>query len=44
LRGAINLKDAQTALNDDPGKYRDRARTSHNDENCIIVEGLIKED
>jgi hypothetical protein len=31
-------------LNDDPQKHRGRSRTSHIDENCVIVEGLIKKD
>jgi hypothetical protein len=36
--------DGQMKLNDDPGKDRGRPRTSHTDENCVIVKGLIKED
>jgi hypothetical protein len=32
------FKGDQTALNDDPIQ-----RTSHTDENCVIVEGLIRE-
>jgi hypothetical protein len=38
------FKDCQTVLNDDPQKHRGRPRTSHTDENCVIVEGLIRED
>jgi hypothetical protein len=38
------FKDGRTALNDDPEKHRGRPRTSHNDENCAIVEGLIRRD
>jgi transposase len=38
------FKHGQTALNDDdPQKHRGRSRTSHTDENCVIVEGLIRE-
>jgi hypothetical protein len=32
------------ALNDGPQKHRDRPRTLHTDENCVILEGLIRED
>jgi hypothetical protein len=32
------------ALNADPHIRRGRPRTSHTDENCVIVEGLIRED
>jgi hypothetical protein len=32
------------ALNDDPEKHRGRPKTSHTDENCVNVEGLIRED
>jgi hypothetical protein len=32
------------ALNDDLGEHRGRPRTSHTDENCAIVEGLLRED
>jgi hypothetical protein len=32
------------ALNDDPQKHGGRPRTSHIDENCVTVEGLIRED
>jgi hypothetical protein len=39
------FKDGQTALNDDPEKHRGRPRrTSYTDQNCVIVEGLIKAD
>jgi hypothetical protein len=38
------FKDYRTVLNDDTQKDRSRPRTSHTDENCVIVEGLIKED
>jgi hypothetical protein len=31
------------ALSDDPGKHRGRPRTSHTDENCVIVKGLMRE-
>jgi predicted DNA-binding protein YlxM (UPF0122 family) len=37
-------KDSQRALNDDPQEHRGRPRTSHTDENCVTVEGLIRED
>jgi hypothetical protein len=37
------FKDGGTALNDDPQKHRGRLKTSHTDENCVIVEGLIRE-
>jgi hypothetical protein len=32
------------ALNDDPEKHRGRPRSLHTDENCVVVEGLIRED
>jgi predicted transcriptional regulator len=32
------------ALNDYTQKHRGRPRTSHTDEYCVIVEGLIRED
>jgi hypothetical protein len=38
------FKDGGTGLNDDPQKHRGRPRTSHTDENCVIVKGLIRED
>jgi hypothetical protein len=38
------FKDGKTALNDDPQKHRGRPRTVHTDENCVTVEGLIRED
>jgi hypothetical protein len=38
------LKDGRTALIDDPQKHRGRPRTLHTDENCVIVEDLIRED
>jgi hypothetical protein len=31
-------------LNDDAQKHKGRPRTSHTDENCVTVEGLIGED
>jgi hypothetical protein len=37
-------KHDRTALNDDPQKLGGRSRTSHTDENCVIVENLIRED
>jgi hypothetical protein len=37
------FKDGQTSLNDDPQKHKGRPRTSHTDENCVIVDGLIRE-
>jgi hypothetical protein len=37
------FKDDRTALNDDPEKPKCRPRTLHTDENCVIVEGLIRE-
>jgi hypothetical protein len=39
LCGETNVKIA-----DDPEKYRDRPETSHTDENCVNVEGLIREE
>jgi transposase len=38
------FKDGRMALNDDPQKHRGRPRTSYTDENCVIVEDLIRED
>jgi hypothetical protein len=32
------------AHNDDPEERRGRPRTSHTEDNCVIVEGLIRED
>jgi predicted DNA binding protein len=32
------------ALNDDPQKHRGKPKTSLTDKNCVIVEGLMKED
>jgi hypothetical protein len=37
------FKDGQTALNYDTEKQRGRPKTSHTDENCVIVGGLIRE-
>jgi hypothetical protein len=37
-------KDCRTALNDDAKKYRGKPRTSHTDENCVNVDGLMSED
>jgi hypothetical protein len=34
---------ARRALNDDPEKCWGRPRTSHTDENCVVVECLIRE-
>jgi hypothetical protein len=36
--------DCRMALNDDPRKHRGRPRISHTEENCVIVEGLIRKD
>jgi hypothetical protein len=36
------FKDGRTAL-DDPHKHTGRPRTSHNDENYVIVESLTRE-
>jgi hypothetical protein len=38
------FKVGRTALNNDPEKQKNGQRTSHTDENYIIVEGLIRED
>jgi hypothetical protein len=38
------FKDGRTAPNDDPEKQRSIPRASHTDENCVIVESLIRED
>jgi hypothetical protein len=38
------LKVGQVALNDDLEKHRGRLGTSHSDENCVTVKGLIRED
>jgi hypothetical protein len=38
------FKDGLTALNDDPQKQRGWPRTTHTDENRVIVEGLLRED
>jgi hypothetical protein len=38
------FKDGQTTLYDYPQKHRGRPRTLHTVENCVIVEGLIRED
>jgi hypothetical protein len=37
------FKDGQRALNDNPEKHRGRPWTWYTDENCVIVEGLIRE-
>jgi hypothetical protein len=42
--GATNLKDGQTAQNYDTQEQKGRPRTSPTDENCVIVEGLARED
>jgi hypothetical protein len=36
--------DDRSTLNDDPDKPKCRPRTLHTDENCVIVEGLIRVD
>jgi hypothetical protein len=38
------LKNGRTALNHYPEKRRGRPRTSHTDDTCVFVEGLIRED
>jgi hypothetical protein len=38
------FKYGQTALNINTKKHSGRPRTLHTDENCVIVEGLIRED
>jgi hypothetical protein len=38
------FKDCRKALSDDPEKHRGKATTSHTNENCVIVEGLITDD
>jgi hypothetical protein len=38
------FKDGLAALNCDPDKLRSRPRALHTDENCAIVEGLIRKD
>ncbi|KAF2899005.1 hypothetical protein ILUMI_07172 [Ignelater luminosus] len=38
------IEDGRTELNDDSEKKRGRPRTSHTDDNCTIVERLIRED
>jgi hypothetical protein len=37
------FKDSRTALNDDPEKHRSRPWTSYSEEDCVIVEALIRE-
>jgi hypothetical protein len=37
-----SFKEGRTALNDVPEKHKIKPRTSHTDENFVIVEGLIK--
>jgi hypothetical protein len=37
------FKDGRTTLSDNPQKHGGRPRTSHTDENSVIVEGLIRE-
>jgi hypothetical protein len=39
---SIKFAYGRKALNDDQEKHRDRQRTSNTDENCVIVEGLMK--
>lgn len=43
-KSAFGAKKIKMNLNDDPEENRGRPRTSHTDENCLIVEGLFKED
>jgi hypothetical protein len=38
------FKDGRRALSDGQEKQRSRPRTSHTDDNCVIVEGLIRGD
>jgi predicted DNA-binding transcriptional regulator AlpA len=38
------FKDGRTARINDPQKHRGRPKTSHADENCVIVKGLRRED
>jgi hypothetical protein len=38
------FEDGQTAMNDGSETFKGRPRTSHHDEHCGIVEGLIRED
>jgi hypothetical protein len=38
------FKDGRKALNDDPEERRGRPRVSHTNENCVIVEDLIRGD
>jgi hypothetical protein len=40
----MKFKYGRTALNDDPEKRRGRLRIVHTDEDCVIIEGLIRED
>jgi hypothetical protein len=35
-------QEGRAPLNDDPEKQRGRPKTSHTDENCVVVEGLIR--
>jgi hypothetical protein len=37
------FKDGRMTLNDDPEKHRGRLRTLRTGENCVTVEGLIRE-
>jgi hypothetical protein len=36
--------NCRTALKNDPEKHRGRTQTLHTDENCLIVDGSIRED
>jgi hypothetical protein len=38
------FKDGRTGLNDNPEEHGGRTKSSRSDENCVIVEGLIRED
>jgi hypothetical protein len=41
--GCNKFNDGRTALSDDPGRHRSRPRTSHTDENCVIVKGFMRD-
>jgi hypothetical protein len=38
------FKDGQMAVKDGPEKHRGRPRTPDTEENCVIVESLVRED
>jgi hypothetical protein len=44
LCGANRFKDGPTGLSDELHKQRDSTRTLHTDDNCVTVEGMIRED